>query len=306
MPMKAYVATKYGGPEVLELVELERPKVGPNEILVKIHATAVNSGDVRVRGLQVEGFLKVVMRLVLGFNKPRKPVLGIVFSGVVAEKGALVTQFDEADAIFGMTGFSFGTFAEYVVIKEKSSAVLKSKNASHEEAVALVFGGTTALYFLRKAGLENMNRPRVLIYGATGAVGTSAVQLAKHYGAHVTAVCGPSGIDLAKSLGADEVLDYTQNWQNNTKNMDLVFDCVGKIKKQDCKEILNQRGKFLTVDSLDTARESKEQLALLSQLFDAGKLQPVIDKTFDFNDMQAAHAYVDSGRKKGNVVVRVG
>lgn len=304
--MKAYVATKYGGPEVLELVELERPKVGPNEILVKIHATAVNSGDVRVRGLQVEGFLKVVMRLVLGFNKPRKPVLGIVFSGVVAEKGALITHFDEADAIFGMTGFSFGTFAEYVVIKEKSSAVLKPKNANHEEAVALVFGGTTALYFLRKAGLENMNRPRVLIYGATGAVGTSAVQLAKHYGAHVTAVCGPSGMDLAKSLGADEVLDYTQNWQNNAKNMDLVFDCVGKIKKKDCKEILNQRGKFLTVDSLDTARESKEQLALLAQLFDAGKLQPVIDKTFDFKDMQAAHAYVDSGRKKGNVVVRVG
>lgn len=304
--MKAYVATKYGGPEVLELVELERPKVGPKEILVKIHATAVNSGDVRVRGLQVEGFLKVVMRLVLGFNKPRKPVLGTVFSGVVAEKGALVTQFDEADAIFGMTGFSFGTFAEYVVINSKTPAALKPKNATHEEAAALIFGGSTALHFLQKAKIADKTNPRVLIYGATGAVGTSAVQLAKHYGAHVTAVCGTSGMELTQSLGADVVLDYNKNWQSQAKNMDLVFDCVGKINKRDCSELLNQKGAFLTVGGLEVAKETKEQLEILSELFDAGKLQPVIDKTFDFKDMQAAHAYVDSGRKKGNVVVQVG
>lgn len=303
--MKTYITKQYGGPEVLEMVEQDKPTIKPNEILVKIHATAVNSGDVRVRGLQVEGFLKVMMRLVLGFNKPRKPVLGTVFSGVVAEKGALVTHFDEADAIFGMTGFSFGTFAEYVVISDKTPAVLKPKKASHQEAVALVFGGSTAIHFLEKSGIPAMMSARVLIYGATGSVGTSAVQLAKHYGAHVTAVCGPSSMDLAKSLGADEVLDYTQNWQNSAKNMDLVFDCVGKIKKKDCKLVLNKNGKFLTVGGLEVAKETTAQLNLLSTLYDANKLNAVVDKTFDFSDMQAAHAYVDSGRKKGNVVVRV-
>lgn len=302
--MKAIIAKKYGGPEVLEFVELETPKIKANEILVKIHATAVNSGDVRVRGLAVEGILKLVMRLVLGFNKPRKPVLGTVFSGTIEAKGADVTLFDEADALFGMTGFSFGTFAEYVVINEKTPAVLKPKNASHEEAVALIFGGSTAIHFLEKAGIPEMMSPRVLIYGATGSVGTSAIQLAKHYGAQVTAVCGPSGQKLAKSLGADEVLDYTQNWQNKVKNIDLIFDCVGKIKKKDCKNFLNKNGNFFTVGGMEVAKETKAQLELLAQLLEAGKLNPVIDKTFDFNDMQAAHAYVDSGRKKGNVVIR--
>lgn len=304
--MKAIICTKYGPPEVLKIVTLPKPKPNTNEMLIKIVATAVNSGDVRVRGLKVEGFLKLVMRFVLGFTKPKKPILGNVLSGIVEETGDKITQFKPGDEIFAMTGFKFGTYAEYMILTEKDAIALKPEKANFEEAAAIIFGGNTALHFLQKANIANDKMKNVLIYGATGSVGSSAIQIAKSYNAHVTAVCSESGMALAKSLGADEVLDYTkQNFCTSGIEYNIIFDAVGKIKKKDCSACLAKGGRFVTVGGLDVASEKKEQLNTLKTLFDNGLLQAAIDKIYQLDEIVEAHQYVDTNRKKGNVVIKV-
>lgn len=206
--MKAIICPKYGPPEVLEIHEVDKPTLKNNEILVKIMSTTVNSGDVRVRALRVEGFMKIVMRFVLGFSKPRQPILGTVFSGIVENVGSQVSDFKIGDHVFGATGFKFGTYAEYITVNEKSAVIIMPKNASFDQAASLVFGGQTAVYFLKKAGINKRTGLKILIVGGTGSVGTSAIQIAKYYGGEVTTVCSSDGFELARNLGTDHIIQY--------------------------------------------------------------------------------------------------
>lgn len=304
--MKAIICEKYGPPEVLKLKEVPKPRPKPNEVLVKIMATAVNSSDVRVRGLDVPGFLRIVMRLVLGFTGPRKPILGVVLSGIVETVGAEVTEFKPGDEVYATTGFNFGAYAEYITLPANSTITLKPKKASFEQAAAILFGGATALYFLHKANIETKREQKILIYGASGAVGTAAVQIARHFGAEVTAVCSGENAKLMKTLGATYTIDYTkQDFTKNKKKYDIIFDAVGKKSKKECAESLAQNGQYVTVGGLDTASEGKEQLLFLKELYDAHEYKAVIDKTYPLEEIVEAHRYVDQGKKKGNVVITV-
>ena len=305
--MKAIICTKYGSPEVLEVQEVEKPSPKEEELLVRVISTAVNSGDVRVRGLVVEGFMKLVMQVVLGFSKPKKPILGTVFSGIVESIGKNVVSFKSGDRVFGMTGFQFGTYAEYLTIGEKSAVTSMPQNASFEEAVSLIFGGQTAIYFLEKAKIQEKKNPKVLVIGSTGSVGTSAVQIAKSYGALVSAVCSSRGETLMKELGVTNLFLYDkEDFMQSNQRYDIIFDAVGKCDKKKIKILLNTGGIFKSVEGLDVASETKEQLLFLKNLYEAGKLQAVIDKTYSFEEVVEAHRYVDSGRKKGNVILKIG
>lgn len=303
--MKAAVCTQYGSPEVIEIQDLPKPVPRKNQILVKVMATAVNSGDVRTRSLDATGLLKFIMRLVLGWSKPRRPILGTVFSGIVEEVGACVSRFKAGEQVFGMTGFRFGTHAEYVVVQEKSPVLPMPKNAGFEEAAALIFGGQTAIYYLSKSRLGQWHEPKVMILGATGSVGTAAIQLAKSCKALVTAVCGEKGMPLAQSLGADQINQYSSaDFFNCREKFDLIFDAVGKYKKSKWQHLLKESGRFVTVAE-GYATESLAQLQMLKDLFESGDLKAVIDKTYYLDEIIDAHRYVDSGRKKGNVVVKI-
>jgi len=303
--MKAVICTKYGPPEVLQIQEIPKPVPNNNQLLVKIMATAVNSGDVRVRSLDVKGFMKLIMRLVLGISKPRKPVLGTVFSGIVESVGKNVSRFKQGDKVFGMTGFQFGTYTEYITVNHNSNVLEMPVNASFEEAAAIIFGGQTAIYFLNKAKIAERPFPKILIIGATGSVGTAAIQLAKHYDADITAVCSSQGVELVKSLGVDKIILYdSQDYSGLTDRFDIVFDAVGKSNRKVCKKLLNGNGIFISV-SRGYAYESVKQLKLLKELFEKGSYKAVIDKTFSLDEMVEAHKYVDTGRKKGNVIIKV-
>ncbi|MBL7942744.1 MAG: NAD(P)-dependent alcohol dehydrogenase [Flavobacteriales bacterium] len=304
--MRAVVCPSYGPPEILALKQLPIPIPGPKEIRIRIRATSVNSGDVRVRGLVVNGFMRVVMRLVLGFRGPRNSILGTALAGVVDQVGSEVSKFKVGDEVYAMTGFRFGTYAEYIVLKESAAIAPKPVKASFEDAAAIIFGGATAVYFLKKAGITKGNQPHVLIYGASGSVGSAAVQVAKFFGAKVTAVCGARNAELMKSLGADVVLDYHHmNWKNEVEPADIVFDAVGKIRKSECRSFLTQGAKYVTVDGLDVASDSRDLLEAIAEIYNAGKLNPVIDKKFRLEEMVEAHRYVDTGKKVGNVAVIV-
>ena len=304
--MRAVICTKYGPPEVLKIVEVSKPCPKDNEVLVKVRATAVNSGDVRVRSLGVEGFMKVVMRLVLGFHKPRKPILGTVYSGTIENTGKKVSKFNIGDKVFGMTGFNFGTYAEYLVVKENGNIAFMPEKATFEEAVSLIFGGQTAIYFLEKAKIAEKKKPKILIIGATGSVGIAATQIAQYYGADVTVVCSSSGKSLVESLGVGKIILYDKEvFSHQPKTYDIIFDAVGKSTKSECKVILAEGGIYKTVGGLEYAVESKEQLEFIKKLYEKGMLKPVIDKTFSLDDVVAAHRYVDQGRKKGNVILRI-
>ncbi|MCI4650901.1 NAD(P)-dependent alcohol dehydrogenase [Phaeodactylibacter sp.] len=304
--MKAVICPKYGPPEVLEIKDIPRPVPKKYEVLVKVIASTVNTGDVRIRGLRVKGIMKIIMRVVLGFSKPRKPVLGTVFSGIVEEVGASVTQFKIGQEVYGTTGFQQGCHAAYVCLPENKAIATKPEKASFEEAAALPFGGQTAIYFLRKGRIDAINNPEVLIYGATGSVGTAAVQIAKYYGATVTAVCSSRGKGLVEQLGADHIVQYDQeDFTKLPDKFDIILDAVGKTSKKICKPLLKPGGKFFTVEGTDVADERKAYLEFLSQLFDNENYDPVIDKVYSIGQIQEAHRYVDSGRKKGNAVLQI-
>jgi NADPH:quinone reductase-like Zn-dependent oxidoreductase len=305
--MKAVIFEKYGPPEVLKIKEVGKPAPKANEVLIKIMATAVNSADIRVRGLAVDGFMRVVMRAVLGFRGPRKKILGVVLAGIVEEVGEGVTEFKKGDNVFAATGFRFGAYAEYTTLSAKGSIAAMPKKASFEQAAALPFGGNTALYFLQKAGIGAKPKQKVLIYGSSGAVGTGAVQIAKHFGAEVTAVCSQDGVKLAKSLGADYIIVYTrEDFTKSGKQYDIIFDAIGKTNKKTCAKLLAPEGTYVTVGGLDVASEKKEQLQLLAKLYDKGEYKAVIDKTFPLEKIVEAHTYADAWKKKGNIVITVG
>jgi len=303
--MKAVICTKYGTPEVLQIQEVSKPLPNDNQILVKIIATAVNSGDVRLRSLDVKGFLKVIMRLVLGITRPRKPILGIVFSGIVESKGNKVSKFKVGDKVFGMTGFKFGTYSEYIAVNQNSNVLEMPKNATYEEAAAIIFGGQTAIHFLNKAKIAKKLNQKILIIGATGSVGTAAIQIAKHHNANITAVCSSNGHKLVSELGVKNIVLYDkEDFTSWADKFDIIFDAVGKSNKNLCKNLLNENGVYKSVSS-GYASETIQQLQLLKELFEKGEFKATIDKTFPMDKIADAHKYVDTGRKKGNVVLKI-
>ncbi|ATF11995.1 NAD(P)-dependent alcohol dehydrogenase [Brevibacillus sp. HB1.4B] len=302
--MRAVVCTKYGSPDVLELREVEKPRPKDNEILIKVHATTVTSGDCRIRAFKSPFLLWIPMRLVLGLTKPRNPILGVELSGEVEAIGKHVTRFQKGDHVYALSGMRCGAHAEYISLKENAIVGLKPTNVTHEEAAAIPFGGTTALHFFRKGKLQKGQK--VLIYGASGSVGTSAVQLAKYFGAEVTAVCSSANLDLVKSLGADNVIDYTkEDFTKKEERYDIVFDAVGKVTKSHCIKALAPDGLFLTVDGQGIAKVRTEDLDFLKELMEAGQIKAVIDRSYSLEQVSEAHKYVETGRKKGNVVIKV-
>ncbi|MFD0673803.1 NAD(P)-dependent alcohol dehydrogenase [Cohnella sp. GCM10027633] len=302
--MKAMLCTKYGPPEVLRLREVKKPIPGPRDILVRVHATTVTSGDCRVRGFRSPPLFWLPMRIVLGFTKPRKPILGVELAGEVEAVGRAVKLFKPGDRVFAMTGFRFGAHAEYALLSEGGAIASLSDGVSYEEAASIPFGGTTALHFLRKGIIREGDK--VLIYGASGAVGTAAVQLAKHFGATVTGVCSAANAELVRSLGADDVIDHTsEDFTARSERYDLVFDAVGKTTKAACRGVLAPNGRYVTVEGLDVAKELASDLEFLQSLLAAGKYKAVIDRRYPLEGIPDAHRYVEQGRKRGNVVITV-
>ncbi|MCM3770374.1 NAD(P)-dependent alcohol dehydrogenase [Priestia aryabhattai] len=300
--MKAMVCTKYGKPDVLQLKEVEKPAPKENEILVKIHATTVTSGDCRVRSFNSPLLLWLPMRMVLGLQKPRKPILGVELAGEVEEVGKKVIQFKKGDQLFAMTGMKFGGYAEYICLPEKGTIAIKPENVTYEEAASISFGGTTALHFFRKGKMQPGQK--VLIYGASGAVGTAAVQLASYYGAEVTGVCSAENSELVKSLGADHVINYkNEDFTKRKERYDLIFDAVGKLTKNHCKEALALNGRFVSVEGQGIAKVQTEDLFFLKKLMEEGQIKSVIDRRYSLEQVPAAHEYVETGHKIGNVVV---
>lgn len=299
--MKAIICTKYGPPNVLQLQNIEKPKPKKNEVLVKIHATSVSTGDCRIRGFNSPLLFWIPMRIILGFRKPRKPILGVELSGEIEDIGSDVTQFKKGDPVFALTELNLGGYAEYTCVHESGLIALKPTNVTYEEAAVIPFGGTSALHFLRKGQIKKGQR--VLIYGASGSVGTAAVQLAKYFGATVTAICSSSNFDLVTALGADNVIDYMkEDFTKRGDHYDIIFDAVGKYKKSLCTDALMPNGKYVSVNGM-MAKVSKEDMNLLKQLAETEKLKPVIDRTYRLEEVVEAHTYVEMGHKKGNVSI---
>lgn len=300
--MKAIIATKYGSPEVLQLKEVEKPEAKENEILVKVHATTVNIGDCRMRSFTVPPALWLPARIALGFTKPRNPIFGMELAGEVEAVGKKVTQFKVGDRVFASTlKAKFGAHAEYKCLPEDGAVVTIPNNMTYEEAAALAIGANTALFFLKKGDI----RPgkKVLINGASGTVGTFAVQLAKYFGAEVTGVCSSANVEMVKSLGADYVIDYTQvDFTKTGKTYDIIFDAVGKTTQSQCKGSLNNNGHYLNTLN-GTAVIRKEEMIYLKELVETGQVKPVIDRYYPLEQMVEAHRYVDKGHKKGSVVI---
>ncbi|MBU8851871.1 NAD(P)-dependent alcohol dehydrogenase [Priestia megaterium] len=300
--MKAMVCTKYGKPDVLQLQEVEKPIPKENEILIKVHATTVTSGDCRVRSFNSPLLLWLPMRIVLGLRKPRKSILGVELAGEVEEVGKNVTRFKKGDQLFAMTGMKFGGYGEYICLPEKGTIAVKPENVTYEEAASISFGGTTALHFFRKGNIQTGQK--VLIYGASGAVGTAAVQLANYYGAEVTGVCSAKNNELVKSLGADRVIDYqNEDFTEKQERYDLIFDAVGKITKNQCKEALALNGRFVSVEGQGIAKVQTKDLLLLKKLMEEGQIQSVIDRCYSLEQVPEAHEYVETGHKIGSVVI---
>lgn len=299
--MKAIICTKYGPPNVLQLQNIEKPKPKKNEVLVKIHATSVSTGDCRIRGFNSPLLFWIPMRIILGFRKPRKPILGVELSGEIEDIGTDVTQFKKGDQVFALTELNLGGYAEYTCVHESGLIALKPTNVTYEEAAVIPFGGTSALHFLRKGQIKKGQR--VLIYGASGSVGTAAVQLAKYFGANVTAICSSSNFDLVTALGADNVIDYMkEDFTKRGEHYDIIFDAVGKYNKSLCTDALMPNGNYVSVNGM-MAKVSKEDMNLLKQLAETEKLKPVIDRTYRLEEIAEAHIYVEKGHKKGNVSI---
>ncbi len=321
--MKAVVCTKYGPPDVLQIKEVENPVPKINEVLLKIYATTVTSSDVRIRSFTYPTWFWFLGRIMFGYSRPRKTIPGDEFAGIVESVGKDVKLFREGDRVFGMsTSFGLGGGnAEYICVPEDKGLAIKPSNTTYEEAAAVPFGGMTALGFLKQANIKGGQR--VLIYGASGSVGTYAVQIAKHFGAEVTGVCSTANLEMVKSLGADKVIDYTEeDFTKNRQTYDVIFDTVMKASFPYCKKSLKENGIYITVDwpLLQALRASiagrkkvifgfgstkTEDLVFLKELIEKGEIKPFIDKRYSLEQVVEAHRYVEHGHKRGNVVITV-
>ena len=320
--MKAIVATKYGPPEVLQLVEMEKPTPKENEVLIKVHAATVNATDPTFRKGK-----PFIARFFTGLTKPKNPIPGNEFAGEIEAVGGDVKRFKEGDQVFGQTVLGYGTAAEYICLPEEEAIAIKPANMTCEEAATVPDGALGALVFLRKCNIESANT--VLINGASGSLGTFGIQLAKYYGAEVTGVCSTANLEMVRSLGADHVVDYTQeDFTKTGQTYDIIFDAVNKSSFSRCKGSLTQGGRYIftgptlsnmlqtlwtarfgskkalmTAPGMRPASEKAENLVFLKELVEAGKIQAVIDRRYRLEEIAEAHSYVEKGHKKGNVVI---
>ena len=325
--MKAIVYTKYGPPEVLELKDVDKPIPQDNEILIKIHATSVTMGDCEMRGLKFSGMLKYLMRLGLGLRGPKKKysIPGQELAGEIEAVGSEVNLFKEGDSVYASTGFHFGAYAEFVCLPEDAEIAIKPTNMTYEDAAVIPVGGMEALHYIRKANIQKGQT--ILISGASGSIGTAAIQLAKYYGADVTAVGNPTSLEVMKSLGADYVVDYTkEDFTQSGETYDVIFDVIGKCSFTNCLSSLNEGGVFFNANpqltlinhqkmaskgsgiklisrNMDKPMERIEQLYKLKELIEAEKIKSVVDKRYPLKQIVEAHSYVEKGQKTGNVSI---
>ncbi len=312
--MKAVICTKYGPPEVLQLKDVEKPQPRENEVLIKIHATTCHIGDVRIRSFNVPFWQMVPFRLFLGIRKPKRSILGMELAGEVEDVGQKVMRFKKGDRVFATTGFVFGAYAQYTCLPENAGRIkegliaMKPENMSYEEAAAgVATGGLTALSLLRMAGIEKGDK--ILIYGASGSVGTFTVQLARYFGAKVTGVCSTANLEMVRSLGADRVIDYTrEDFIERCGTYHVIIDAVDKLPVSKGKKLLKKKGIYLNVVRNFNSEEKikTEDLVFLKELVEAGEIRTVIDRKYPLEDIVEAHRYVEKGHKKGHVVITVG
>ncbi|MBU7592594.1 NAD(P)-dependent alcohol dehydrogenase [Metabacillus halosaccharovorans] len=322
--MKAIVYTNYGPPDVLQLTEVVKPIPKENEILVKVKATTVTVADIRARSFTVPPAFWLPARLTLGFSGPKKEILGMELAGEIESVGKAVKKFKAGDQVFAASLSGFGAYAEYKCLPEDGPVSIKPSNITYAEAAAIPIGARTALYFLRKANIQNGQK--VLVYGASGSVGSYAVQIAKYFGADVTGVCSTTNLELVKSLGADKVIDYTtDDFSRTDETYDVVFEAVNKSSFSACMKVLKNDGTYINVTEplpsvkmlwtnlksrkkllfSRNAPETSEAMDFLKELVEMGKLKVVIDRHYEFDEIVEAHRYVEKGHKRGNVVINV-
>ena len=325
--MKAVIFNKFGPPEVLKLAETEKPAPKSNEVLVKVHATSVTAEDPKMRSFNHPPLLKLPVGLMFGFKKPKIPVLGTEFSGTVEAIGDKVKNYKINDQVFGYTGLSFGAYAEYKCIPENGLMYFKPQNLSFEQSATIVNGPLSALAFLKHKG-KIKKGDNVLVYGASGSVGTAAVQLAKYFGATVTGVCSTRNLELVKSIGANRVIDYTnEDFTMDNEKYDILFDTVGKTSMKECMNLLRPGGRYLLTEfglshilaaiytSFFKSKKvmvaasnfywRKKDLIFMKEIVEKGYFKPVVERCFPMEKIVEAHKYVESGRKAGNVAILV-
>ena len=331
--MKAMVYTEYGPPNVLRLKEVEKPAPKDNEILIRVYATSVNIGDIWARNFKEISPRKFTMplplwlpsRMYFGFTKPRINILGNEFAGQVESAGKDVKRFRKGDRVFGYRGQSMGTNAEYLCMPENGLVETKPSNMTYEEAATVSYGALTALNLLRKVNIQSGQK--ILVNGASGGIGSAAVQLAKYYGAEVTGVCATPRLGFVTSLGAERVIDYTkEDFTKNGETYDLIFDILGKSSFSRCKNSLKPNGRYLLASFKMTqlfqmlwtsiigekkvicalSSENRKDLTFIKELAEAGKIKSIIDRRFPLEQIPEAHQYVENGQKKGNVVITIG